>query len=102
MIHVGEQATDADLSGGLLEEERLHRRRGDRPQRRDEQQQTAEAGRLAREPRPQVVAEDALRLVLQQLHRPGVGQTRRLCRDIDGGGAGRVGSGQGQVRVILS
>ena len=95
MIHIGKQTTDSDLSGGLLEEERLHHGRRDGAECRDQQQQPAEPGRLAGEARSQVVTENALSLVLEHLHRPGVGQTRRLCRNT---GHGQV---TGQVTVRL-
>lgn len=78
VVHVPQQARDGDLSDGLPEEELLDGGLPDGPETRHQQQQTAEARGLARVPRPDVVTQDALGLVLEHLDRLRVTQLSRF------------------------
>lgn len=79
MVHVAQEAGDGDLADGLAEEELLDGGLADGAQAGHEEQQAAEACGLARVACAHVVAEDALRLVLQHLHGLRVAQLARFC-----------------------
>ena len=79
MVHVVQEPDDGGVADGVAEEEVLHRRGPDHPEERDGEQEAPEPRGLPRVPAAHVVPEDALRLVLQHLHRVEVGQSSRLC-----------------------
>ena len=79
MVHVVEEPDDGGVADGVAEEEVLDGRGPDHPEERDGEQEAPEPGRLPGVPAAHVVPEDALRLVLQHLHRVKVGQSSRFC-----------------------
>ena len=83
VIHIAQQLLHRNLSDGLLEEELLDVERRYGPKARHEKQESAEAGGLSRVLLAHVIAQDALSLVLQHLHRVVVAQTDGFCWDND-------------------
>lgn len=77
-VHVQYQPVDRRVAYSILEEEALHGGRPDRLEARQKEEKPAEAGGLAGKARSDIVAEDALGLVLQHLHRMDVHQSARL------------------------
>lgn len=84
-VHVAQQSSNGHIADGLLEEQRLDGGRPDGAQRGEQEQQPAEAGCLARVAQSHMVGEDALRLILQHLHRLHVAQAGGFgCEQGDG------------------
>lgn len=72
---------DRRVSYGILEKESFHGGRPNRLEARQEEKEPTETGGLAGKARADVVAEDALSLVLQHLHGMDVHQPARLWRE---------------------
>jgi len=75
VVHIAKEALNGNLADGITEKELLDGGRADGAQTGQQQQQAAEARRLPRVAAAHVVAQDALRLVLQHLHWTHVAQT---------------------------
>lgn len=74
MVHVPEEALDGNFADGITKEKLLDGGRADGAQTGQQQQQAAKTRRLPRVSAAHVVAQNALRLVLQHLHRTHVAQ----------------------------
>lgn len=74
-----EEADDGGVAHRVPEEEVLDSGGANHPQQGDGQEEAPEAGGLAGIAVPDVVAQDALGLVLQHLHGVHIRQTRGLC-----------------------
>ena len=86
------------VSNRVLEEESFHRGRPHRFEPRQQQQQPAETSRLAGMAGTDVVAKDALRLVLQHLHWMNINQAARVCGGPGGRGEAEGGTGRKEGR----